>query len=161
MRKINFLAKLFNEKKLQLVDPSEEIKQSYLKKSESNLISAKILLENNKLEESISLVYYSMYHMLTALLFKVGIKCESHSASIILLKELFSIDNSDIFFAKKERVDKQYYTDFYITKEEILEAVKIAEDFNKRLFDFISKLDNHKIKEYREKLKILNGQKIK
>ncbi len=161
MKKINFLAKLFNERKLQLVDPSEEIKQSYLKKSESNLISAKILLENNKLEESVSLVYYSMYHMLTALLFKLGIKCENHSASIILLKELFSIDNSDIFFAKKERVDKQYYTDFYITKEEVLEAVKIAEDFNKRLFDFISKLDNQKIKEYREKLKILNGQKIK
>ena len=109
MRKINFLAKLFDEGKLQLVNPSEEIKDSYIKKSESNLISAKILLENNKLEESVSLVYYSMYHMLTALLFKVGIKCENHSASIILLKELFSIDNSGIFFAKKERVDKQYY----------------------------------------------------
>ena len=161
MKKINFLAKLFNEGKLQLVDPSEEIKQSYLKKSESNLISAKILLENNKLEESVSLVYYSMYHVLTALLFKVGIKCENHSASIILLDELFSIDNSGIFFAKKERVDKQYYTDFYVTKQEVIEAVKTAEDFNKRLLDFISKLNNQKIKEYREKFKMLYGKKIK
>lgn len=161
MKKINFLAKLFNERKLQLVDPSEEIKQSYLKKSESNLISAKILLENNKLEESVSLVYYSMYHMLTALLFKVGIKCENHSASIILLKELFSIDNSSILFAKRERVDKQYYTDFHITKQEIVEAIKIAEDFNKGLLDFISKLDNQKIEKYREKFKILAGQKNK
>jgi len=156
MKKINFLAKLSDEGKLQLVDPSEEIKQSYLKKSESNLISAKILLENNKLEESVSLVYYSMYHMLTALLFKLGIKCENHSASIILLKELFSIDNSNIFFAKKERIDKQYYIDFNISKQEILEAIRIAEDFNKKLLDFISKLDNQKIKEYREKFKILN-----
>ncbi len=161
MKKINFLAKLFDERKLQLVDPSEEIKQSYLKKSENNLISAKILLENNKLEESVSLVYYSMYHMLTALLFKTGIKCENHSASIILLNELFSIDNSGIFFAKKERVDKQYYTDFYVTKQEVIEAVKTAEDFNKKLLDFISKLNNQKIKKYREKFKILNGQKIK
>ena len=159
MKKISFLAKLFDEGKLQLVNPSEEIKDSYIKKSESNLISAKILLENNKLEESVSLVYYSMYHILTALLFKVGIKCENHSASIILLKELFSIDNSGIFFAKKERVDKQYYTDFNITKQEILEAVKTAEDFNKKLLDFISKLDNQKIKEYREKFKILNWKK--
>ncbi|MBA3064517.1 HEPN domain-containing protein [Candidatus Woesearchaeota archaeon] len=161
MKKISFLVKLFNEGKLQLVDPSEEIKQSYLKKSESNLVSAKILLENNKLEESVSLVYYSMYHILTALLFKAGIKCENHSASIILLKELFSVDNSDIFFAKKERIDKQYYTDFNITNQEILEAIRIAENFNKRLLDFISKLDNQKIKEYREKFKILNWQKIK
>ena len=161
MRKINFLAKLFDEGKLQLVNPSEEIKDSYIKKSESNIISAKILLENNKLEESVSLVYYSMYHMLTALLFKVGIKCENHSASIILLKELFSIDNSGIFFAKKERVDKQYYTDFYVTKQEVIEGVKTAEDFNKRLLDFISKLNNQKIKEYREKFKMLNEQKIK
>ena len=159
MKKINFLAKLSDEGKLQLVDPSEEIKQSYLKKSESNLISAKILLENNKLEESVSLVYYSMYHMLTALLFKLGIKCENHSASIILLKELFSIDNSNIFFAKKERIDKQYYIDFNISKQEILEAIRIAEDFNKKLLDFISKLDNQKIKEYREKFKILTGKK--
>ncbi|PIN79085.1 DNA-binding protein [Candidatus Woesearchaeota archaeon CG06_land_8_20_14_3_00_33_13] len=159
MKKISFLAKLFDEGKLQLVNPSEEIKDSYIKKSESNLISAKILLENNKLEESVSLVYYSMYHILTALLFKVGIKCENHSASIILLKELFSIDNSGIFFAKEERVDKQYYTDFNITKQEILEAIRIAENFNKRLLDFISKLDNQKIKEYREKFKILNWKK--
>ena len=159
MKKISFLAKLFDEGKLQLVNPSEEIKDSYIKKSESNLISAKILLENNKLEESVSLVYYSMYHMLTALLFKLGIKCENHSASIILLKELFSIDNSGIFFAKEERVDKQYYTDFNITKQEILEAIRIAENFNKRLLDFISKLDNQKIKEYREKFKILNWKK--
>ena len=159
MKKISFLAKLFDEGKLQLVNPSEEIKDSYIKKSESNLISAKILLENNKLEESVSLVYYSMYHILTALLFKVGIKCENHSASIILLKELFSIDNSGIFFAKEERVDKQYYTDFNITKQEILEAIRIAENFNKRLLDFISKLDNQKIKEYREKFKILKWKK--
>jgi len=161
MKKINFLAKLFYEGKLQLVDPSEEIKQSYLKKSESNLISAKILLENNKLEESVSLVYYSMYHMLIALFFKVGIKCENHSASIILLKELFSINNLNILFAKKERIDKQYYTDFNISKQEILEAIRIAEDFNKRLLNFISKLGNQEIKEYRKKLKILSWQKIK
>ena len=142
MKKISFLAKLFDEGKLQLVNPSEEIKDSYIKKSESNLISAKILLENNKLEESVSLVYYSMYHILTALLFKVGIKCENHSASIILLKELFSIDNSNIFFAKKERIDKQYYIDFNISKQEILEAIRIAEDFNKKLLKFTTKLDN-------------------
>src|SRR3989338_10422790 len=99
MKKIFFLLKLKQEKKLQLVEPSEEIKQSYLDKSGSNLISAKILLNNNRLEESVGLAYYSMYHLLTALLFKVGIKSENHSASIVILKELFDQDNKDIFDA--------------------------------------------------------------
>jgi uncharacterized protein (UPF0332 family)/HAMP domain-containing protein len=149
MKKIHFLTKLFKEKKLQFVDPSEEIKESYMEKSESNLISAKILLENDRLEESVSLTYYSMYHLVTALLFKVGIKCENHAASIILLKDLFSLDDKEILFAKKERVDKQYYTDFHITKEEVEEAVKTAEDFSKELLDFISKLTNEEANQYR------------
>ena len=78
MKKINFLIKLKLDGKLQLVEPSEEIKQSYLGKSESNLISAKILLNSNRLEESVGLAYYSMYHLLTALFFKAGIKSENH-----------------------------------------------------------------------------------
>ncbi len=149
MKKYNFLSKIYKEGKLGLVEPSEDIKNSYIKKSESNIVSAKILLQNNKLEEAVGLIYYSMYHMLTALLFKTGIKSENHSASIILLKKIFEIDNSNINFAKKERVDKQYYTDFTITKKEIIESIEEADDFNKFLFDFISKLDNEKIEDYR------------
>ena len=106
MKRINFLAKLKKEGKLEIVEPSEEIKDSYIKKSESNIISAKILLENNRLEESVSLSYYSMYHMATALFYKTGIKCGNHAALIVLLK---------------------------------------------KIFDFISRLDSSKIKEYREK----------
>ncbi|MBU0467202.1 MAG: HEPN domain-containing protein [Nanoarchaeota archaeon] len=151
MKKVNFLIKLKKENRLEIVEPSEELKQSYIKKSESNLESSKILLDNNKLEESISLTYYSMYHILTALLFKTGIKCENHSGSIILLKEIFDLNNSDISEAKTERIDKQYYTDFKITKEEITEAIKNAEIFNANLFDFISKLSNESIKKYRDK----------
>ncbi|MDD5087043.1 MAG: HEPN domain-containing protein [Candidatus Nanoarchaeia archaeon] len=147
------MKKIFDEEKLQIINPNEEIKDSYVKKSESNLISAKILLKENRLKESVSLIYYSMYHMLIALLFRTGIKCKNHSASIILLKELFSIDNSDIIFAKKERLDKQYYTSFKIAKKEVIESVKTAENFNKKLFDFISKLNNEEIKEYQEKIK--------
>jgi uncharacterized protein (UPF0332 family) len=157
MKNKDFLIKIFGEGKIELVEPSENIKDSYIEKSESNLISAKILLENNRLEEAMSLSYYSMYHLLTALLFKIGIKCENHSASIILLKELFEIDNTDIFSAKKERIDKRYYTDFKITKQDIIESIGVAESFNKGLINFISKLNNQNIKGYREKLKIILG----
>ena len=152
MKKINFLIKLHKEGKLRLVEPSESVKDSYLQKAESNLISAKILFDNNRLEESVSLAYYSMYHMVTALLFKTGIKCENHSAAIILLKEAFSVDNKEITFAKKERVDKQYYTDFTITKEEVKKSITIAEQFNSNLLDFISKLSNERITSLRKKV---------
>ena len=155
MKKINFLIKLKLDGKLQLVEPSEEIKQSYLGKSESNLISAKILLNNNRLEESVGLAYYSMYHLLTALLFKIGIKSENHSASIILLKELFNMNNKEISEAKSERIDKQYYIDFKISSEEVQNTIRIAELFNSAIFDFISKINNEQIKHYREKFKEL------
>jgi len=157
MKKMNFLAKLKGEGKLKAVEPSEEVKEAYLTKSESNLSSAKLLLENDKLEESVYLAYYSMYNSLLALLFWVGIKSENHSASIILLRKVFDIDNPDISFAKRERVDKQYYVDFHVTKEDVEELIEKAEDFNKWLLDFLSKLTNERIKLYQEQFKKLTG----
>ncbi len=155
MTKASFLSRLKKENKLKLVEPSEEIKESYIKKSENSLASAKILFNNEKLEEAIALSYYSMYHMLTALLFKAGIKCENHSGTIHLMKELFNLDNSDVLLAKSERIDKQYYTDFHITKEEVKNAIKSAEVFNSIIFDFISKIRNDEIKSFRKKFQEL------
>ncbi|MDP2908601.1 MAG: HEPN domain-containing protein, partial [Nanoarchaeota archaeon] len=146
MKRMNFLAKLKKEGKLKVVESSEEIKESYLAKSESNLISAKLLFENNKLEEAVYLAYYSMYNGLLALLFRVGIKSENHAASIILLRKVFDIDNSNISFAKRERVDKQYYVDFHVAKDDVEELIEKAEEFNKEILDFLSKLTNEKIK---------------
>lgn len=157
MKRMNFLAKLNKEEKLKVVESSEEVKESYLEKSESNLISAKLLLDNDRLEEAVYLTYYSMYNSLLALLFRVGIKSENHAASIILLKKLFDIDNSDISFAKSERVDKQYYVDFHVTKDEVEDLIEKAEEFNKEILDFLSKLTNEKIKVYQEKFKKLIG----
>ena len=63
-----FLVSLAKKEKLKSVEPSESISKSYLEKSSSNLDSARILLENDKLEEAVSLVYYSMYNLVVALL---------------------------------------------------------------------------------------------
>lgn len=155
MTKANFLSKLKKENKLELVDPSEEIKESYIKKSESSLVSAKILFDNEKLEEAIALSYYSMYYMITALLFKTGIKCENHSGTITLMKELFDLENSEMILAKSERIDKQYYTDFHITKEQVKNSIKNAETFNGNMLEFISKLNNKDVLKYRERFKEL------
>src|SRR3989344_4760338 len=150
MKEINFLIKLKKEGKIKLVEPSEEIKQSYLSKSESSLTSAKILFKNNKFEECVGLAYYSMYYLLTALLFKSGIKSENHMGSIIILKEIFDQDNKYLLYAKKERIDKQYYVDFTINKEMVLEMIKRVEQFNEDMFDFISRLNSGDINLYRK-----------
>jgi len=151
MVKFKFLNILKSKGKLKLVGPSHEVMRSYLEKSESNLISSKILLENNRLEESVSLAYYCMYNSVLALLFRVGIKCENHSGSIILMKELFGLDNSKISFAKKERIDKQYYVDFKVVLRDAVELLDIAESFKGLLVDFISRLTEERVGFYREK----------
>lgn len=151
MKETNFLNKLLKQRKISLVEPSEEIRTSYLKKSESNPYSSKMLFENDRLEESIYLTYYSMYNSLLALLFAIGIKSENHSISIFLLKDIFEIDNSDILKAKKERIQAQYYVDLRIKKQEARELISISENFNGKLFDFISKLTNEKVNFYRNK----------
>ncbi len=157
MKDINFLNKIKKQKKIKLVEPSNIIKNSYLKKLESNLSSAKILLENKKFEEAISLIYYSMYNSLLALLFKIGIKSENHTASIMLLKRLFELENTSILFAKKERIQTQYHLNFQIEIQEARKLIFLAEDFNAYLLDFISKLTNEEIKTYRNKfIKLLN-----
>ncbi len=153
MKKLDFLKKLKKEGKLKIVEPSEEIKKAYLQKSDSYLDSAKLLLKNKKLEEAISMAYYSMYYSLLALLFKAGIKSENHAASIILLKNLFSLNNSEILKAKKERIDKQYYVDFEIAEEDVKEMIKTAEHFNAKIFDYIEKLGRNDIKEIRDRFK--------
>jgi uncharacterized protein (UPF0332 family) len=150
MKKTGFLTKLYKEGKLQLVSPSDAIKDSYQAKSDSNLVSAKILLNNQRFEEAVTLAYYSMYNMLTALMFQVGIKCENHTAAIMLLTSVFNLENSDISFARKERIDKQYYIDFNVTRDDAQELIETAEEFNKCLYDFQSKMNSNKIKEYRE-----------
>jgi uncharacterized protein (UPF0332 family) len=149
MKRADFLRKLHDEGKLKEVEPSAEIAEAYLQKSDKSLVSAKALLDIGNLEDSVAMAYYAMYHCLVALLFRTGIKCENHSAAIILLQEVFGIDNSQISKAKSERVDKQYYVDFSISKNETGDAILAAEEFKANLKDFIDRLNSEKIREYR------------
>lgn len=153
MKKIRFIAKLIIEEKIKLVEPSDNICNSYIIKSKNSLKAAKILFSQELYEESIFMSYYSMFHILQSLFFKIGIKCENNNAIIILLKELFDIDNSKISYAKEERIDKQYYIDFEITKDDSKDLIEIAEDFNSTIYEFISNLNNKSINGYYDKFK--------
>lgn len=160
--KNNFLNKLKAEGKLELVEPSEDICNSYLEKSTDCFKSAKLLLQNNLYENSIGMSYYSMYNLLIALLFRAGIKSENHAGSILLLKLLFG--KKDLFklisVAKKERIDKQYYVTTEkseATKEAAQNLLNDAEDFVLKMKLVIKNLSNEYIDEFRETFEALVG----
>ena len=159
MKNIAFLHKLVRQKKLQIVEPSEELKTAYVQRSAESLSSAKTLLSVGNLKDAVALAYYAMYHILLALLFRVGIKCENHTASIFLLYDIFNIDNSHITKATDERVDKQYYIDFTITKDEVTQTIIIAEEFRIQIIDFIARLQEEQIQTYHQKARKLVEQK--
>ena len=155
-----FLNKLKNEEKLELIEASDNICNSYSEKSANCLKSAKLLLQNNLYENSIGMSYYAMYNLLLALLFKIGIKCENHGGSIIMLKLLFEEDElyKLISDAKKERIDKQYYVTTEkdeITKDIAEELLKNAEDYILKIKVIMRKLNNDSIDEIREKIRKL------
>jgi uncharacterized protein (UPF0332 family) len=151
MKELTFLKNLKKKKIIQLVEQSEEMKSSYLIKSENCLKSSKLLYQNQLYENSTSEAYYCMYNSLLALLFKVGIKSENHSASIILLERLFKRKDMAkvLFWAKGERIDKQYYTEnqqtVKVTKESCNEMILKTEDFLVKMKLLISNIGNEEI----------------
>jgi len=151
MKKINFLVRLAEDGKLLAVEPNAVLKEAYLQRSNESLSSAKVLLDAGNLKDAVALAYYSMYHCLLAALFRIGIKCENHAGSIILLNAVFDVDNSQISKAKSERVDKQYYVDFSVTLEEAKESIRIAEEFISNLNNLIETLSEEKVKELHKK----------
>ena len=159
MKRADFLAGLYKKRKIELTGPSEYLKSAYLQRSEESLSSAKTLLNIGNLKDSVALFYYSMYHCVLALMFRAGIKCENHTAAIIILKDIFGRDSRDIRKAKKDRVDKQYYVDFRITEEEVKETMVLAEDFIAGLRDFIERLSEQDIRDYRKRFLALIDKK--
>ncbi len=158
MKKPDFLNKLKREGKLELVEPSDEICNSYLEKADNCMKSARLLYQNNLFENSVSMSYYTMYNSLTALLFKTGIKCENHAGSILAFRKLF--DRNDLFriisFAKEERIDKQYYVTSkqnFLGKESAQDMLSKAEAFIIEAKLIIQNLKNEDVKAIREKFR--------
>lgn len=161
MKKHDFLRKLNEENKLELVEESEEICKSYLIKSENCFRSARILLESELYENSMVNSYYAMYNGMVALLFRCGIKCENHSAALFLLGELFGMTTLKILIeqAKKDRIDQQYYlnptedleVNVNTAKQMLLEAENIILELRTK----INKLSSSEIINVRKKFKEL------
>jgi len=137
-----FLEKLKSERKLELVDKSEEMCMAYLIKSDNCLRSAKLLSSENIYENSIINSYYAMYNCIIALFYKCGIKCENHTGSIIVLQEIFQLPelSKSLEKAKKSRIDSQYYSNEEFNLSDSENAIKASEEFILELRSFINSL---------------------
>lgn len=157
MSDIAFLRKLHRQETLKIEPPNDTVSASYLQKSSRSLQSAKILTRAGNLEDAIALSYYAMYHALTALLFKAGVRCENHGGAIMLLRLLFDMDNTLIAKAKAERIDRQYYVDFSTTHEQTREAIGTAEDFIALIHDRLASMSSGETERLNERMRSLLG----
>ena len=149
-----FIKTLIKEKKIQLVEISENIVESYINKSNDSIKSGNILHNSNLYDNSVSMSYYSMYHITLALLFKVGIKCENHTGVIVLLDEFFQEKelSKKLKFAKKERVDKQYYADHKTLAQESENMLELSKIYTTKIKSLIENITNNKAQEIKNKL---------
>ena len=166
MKNLDFLNKLVNEGKLEIIESSEGISVSYEKKGAECREVANLAFNNGYFESAITQSYYSMYNNALSLFFKCGIKCENHSASAILLKEFFDQKDLGLIFskAKEERIDKQYYVTSSqnnpATKESAKEMISISMKFNPQITAFKNNLQLEEIEKIRDKIRdILQSEK--
>lgn len=125
------------EKKKEIID----IVNQLIKRSEGKLVSARILLESDRIDDAISRAYYAAFLSVRALLYLLGVSARTHSGVLTIfglrvikegllppkigkyLNELFEAretsDYAVVFYYTKEDGKK------YIQKaEEIINAVK-------------------------------------
>ncbi len=117
--------------------------------------AAKLLLKEGFLEECVAMTYYAMYHEVTALFRATGLKCDSHAATITLLKKVFGLDNHQLRKAKKERVAKQYYPDASLVRDEAEDLIGLAEEFIAEVDLFTDSLTSKEAQHYRERAKTI------
>ncbi len=158
MKKSKFLADLKKDGKLILAEPSEDVCNSCIEKADNCLKSANILLKSVLFENSVTMSYFAMYNSVSAFLFRIGIKCENHAGSILLLKHLSGREDlfKAISFAKRERIDKQYYVspkNSAPTREATQDMLSNAEEFLVKMKLLIGSIRLEDIDKMRAKLR--------
>lgn len=161
MKRSSFLDKLKKNRTLKLVEQSDEISRSYLIKSDKCAQVARLACDAGIYENAVSEAYYAIYNTVTALFYKCGIKCENHSAAVILIKNLFCLNSFYVVFSefKKDRIDNQYYTPIAneepMTKEKCESMIKTAQRFNVELRAYMEQLTLEEIDKIRKNFEMI------
>lgn len=141
---------------IKLIDPNDNLANSYLKMAEDSLGTMNRERKYN-LRFAISACYYSMYYSLYAICMKIGIKCEIHNCTIEFMKQMLSefYSQGDIKIIKKAfdaRIIAQYYVDKLVAKEDIDYIFKNAPLFITKSKEILGGINEKDIKEIRIKI---------
>jgi len=153
MDKINWCIK--QKDGISLVEPNSNLAGAYIKKAEDSLLSISI---NQVKEWKIATAYYTSYFSVYAIMQKIGIKCEIHTCTIefvkLFLKEFFTDEEieflEDSFIARR---DSQYYIDREVSDEKYKLMLEKTPLFFVKCKSLLSKINENKINEIRDKLR--------
>ncbi|MFH1211840.1 MAG: HEPN domain-containing protein [Candidatus Woesearchaeota archaeon] len=111
---------LHQKKGIELVEPSENLRNAYLAKAEEAL---ETLRTTKNRSWQLTTAYYTIYHGIYSLLMRIGVKCEIHSCTIEFakrfLKNHFSKDDFELIDkAFSARIDSQYYINRQVTDKD-------------------------------------------
>ncbi len=141
---------------IRLVELSDNLVDAYLRMADDSLGTMNRERKYNSIF-SISACYYSMYYSLYAVMMKIGIRCEIHSCSLELMKNLLKnyYSEKDVKTIKKAfdiRNLTQYYANKVIDEKDIEFILSEAQRFYDKSKDIISNLGREDIKALRDDL---------
>ncbi|MFT4311599.1 MAG: hypothetical protein ACMXYF_00020 [Candidatus Woesearchaeota archaeon] len=104
---------------IELIETNQNLQRAYRKKAEDAL---ETIHTSKSRDWKIIAAYYTIYNSVYSLLMRVGVKCEIHSCTILLVKIFFKTHFTFEDFelmdkAFSARIDSQYYVDRTISDE--------------------------------------------
>lgn len=149
-KQLNWCFKVKNG--LNIIEPNERLSKSYLEQAKSSLLRAEKDLNDKDLLWSTVAIYYAEYYALYSFLQRIGVKCENHTCSILIVGILLGEDKiKTINEHKGKRIDAQYY--MKLDQEEKVKAMlQEAKTFVSEFDEVISMLSEEEIKVHRNNI---------
>lgn len=130
---------LARETRMKKITPNEKLSQEHINKAKHNLRAADYNIKGGFSDWGVSQFYYSMYHALLAVLFKLGYESKNHECTINAVEYLIEegkihLDLKDIAFirtteqmttkdAKSLREEFQYGTETSVNEKLLKELL--------------------------------------
>ena len=139
---------------ISLIAPNETLASAYLKKAEEALETMQTITAR---DWKITTAYYAMHFSLYAVLTRLGIRCENHSCTILLMEQLLSdyftsAEMTLVERARGARVDAQYYVSREIPDPFCEELIRAAPRFLVKCAEIVNGMNEKTIGTLRRRL---------
>ena len=125
---------------------SRRFVEASLLRAEKALRSAKLLLDNNEIEDAVSRAYYAMFHAAKAILYSKDVKTKTHKGTVSSFGEhvvktgILDEEYADMLrkaFDLRQKSDYEIYTE--LDEELVRETVNNAEKLIKKIKELTKK----------------------